>query len=76
MQAHVACAVGFRLLSGPSEDGEVMTLGHFIALMRELRPQWNPINFVVRAGQLVSSGVVNPRKQSKAARKKIRKLTR
>ena len=55
MQAHVACAMGFMLLSQPSREGQVMSLKSFIGLMRELRPQWNPINFVLRGGQLVNA---------------------
>ena len=70
MQAHVACAVGFRLLSAPSDDGDVITIGHFIALMRELRPQWNPVNFVMRAGQLVSSATPLGQSKKKKGQKK------
>ena len=75
MQAHVAFAVGFHLISDKTENGSVMTLRHFIALMRELKPQWHPIKFVMRSGQLVSVSALNStdKKKDKKKRKKKKK---
>ena len=48
------------LLSSPtSAQGEVITLSHFIHLLRELKPGWNPIDFLLRGDQLVASNSLN-----------------
>ena len=58
MQAHVGCAVGFMLLSDPTDEqqGDVITLEQFTSILRELKPGWNPMSFLYKSGQLVAAG--------------------
>ena len=51
--------------------GEVITLSHFIHLLRELKPGWNPMQFLLQGGQLIAEQANDAKKLAVKTAKKL-----